>query len=508
MKKQILKNFISAWFYKFVKLGTSLLLIPIFIDEFGKDGYGIVILISSILSFSVLFEFGIRSGLVRFLAKCQASEDHQNFNEYFNTAIVIYLTIWVVLACVLIATAPFICIQFGIPEKYNEISILLLRTFGVITIFWSFVTPIFSAVTSAFNRYDITNYRQSILGTVSIVTIILAVKYLKIGIVGWAVLTAFFDFVTVCSIIFITFKLAPFLKMSATYYRRSKLSDMLGFGFISFIGWWSRKMKVDADPLILSSIFGPSVIPVYRAGVSMPSHTRPLIAALSGQIHTISTTLYAKGDLKRFNKVFETGTKYTLLMGVPMLVGFLFFSDDILSLWLGTRFTENELAVAAMCMQGMAIIDFCFYLEGSSYAVLYGMNKLKFMTFTDIGLGIINITSSILLVKYSSLGVPAVLLPTIMLEGVARPLYLYYTAGVMGYTKTHILPRIYTPVLIALLVTSLAGWLAEELLPSISLTNLLLKGFLVAVCCVGAMWFIGLNNVDRQEIFYTLKTKY
>jgi len=504
LKRQILKNFFSAWFSKFIKLGTSLLLVPIFIDELGKDGYGIVILVGSIISLSTLFEMGVRTGLVRFLAKSYSKKDFQLFNEYLNTSIVIYLGIWMLLSILLIYFSPLLATTFKVPNNYHDLAVILLRTFGVITIFWSFTSPIFSAITSAFNRYDVTNYRQSLISTISIISVIVAVKYFNVGIVGWAVLTVIFDAITTISIVVIAFQMTPFIAVSTKLFRKDRLIEMLKFGFIAFIGGWSRKMKIDADPLILSSFLGPAAIPIYRAGVAMPSHARPLIGALTGQIHTVSTAYYSTGDIVRFRKVFESGTKYTLLMGVPLLVVFLFFADDILQLWLGTRLTAKELHNAVLCMQGMAVIDFCFYLEGSSYAILYGMNKLKFMTFTDIFLGIINISASILLVKYSGWGIPSVLLPTIILEGLARPWYLYYTAKVMGYAQKSILPNIYLPAFTVLFLTVVAGWGINFLIVPNSLISLLAAGASLGCIWMITMWFLGLTDADRKDLKQTI----
>lgn len=507
MKKQILKNFFSSWFSKFIKLGTSLLLVPIFIDELGKEGYGIIILVGSIISFSTLFELGVRTGLVRFLAKSYSKRDFQLFNEYLNTAIVIYLGIWLMLSSLLIFGAPFLVTSFSVSNNYNNLAVLLLRTFGVITIFWSFTSPIFGAITAAFNRYDVTNYRQSLISTISIISVIIAVKYFNFGIVGWAFLTVIFDAITAVSILVIAFRLAPFIEVTNKKFKKSRLNEMLRFGFIAFIGGWSRKMKIDADPLILSSFLGPAAIPIYRAGVSMPSHARPLIGALTGQIHTVSTAYYSTGDTARFSKVFESGTKYTLLMGVPLLVLFMFFADNILQLWLGSRLTSQELHNAALCMQGMALIDFCFYLEGSSYAILYGMNKLKFMTFTDIFLGIINISASILLVRYSGWGIPSVLLPTIILEGLARPWYLFYTARVMGYPQRSIWPNIYLPAFAVLFITVLVGWVIDYLITPNSLVSLVVAGASLGVVWLVVVWLLGLTNADKIDFKQTIKFK-
>lgn len=480
-------------------------MVPLFIDSFGKDGYGVIILLGTILSFSILAEFGINAGLVRYLTKCSAIDDHESFNEYFNTGLVIYIGIWIILALSLYIFSPALARLFEVPLIYFDEMVLLLRTFGIITLFSSFTIPLFGSIASSYNRYDLKNYRETIIGTLSVLTIILAVEVFNIDIIQWAIITIAFQLVTFITICTIGFKLAPHLKITPRYFRKKKLKDMLSFGLITFIGGWSRKMKINADPLILSNFFGPVVIPVYRAGVSMPSHTRPLIAALSGQIHAVSTNLFTKGEFKKFNKVFETGTKFTLLMAVPMLLIFLFYAEEILIVWLGDSLSNKDIAIAANCMRAMAFIDFCFYMEGSSYAVLYAMNKLKFMTFTDLLLGVTNIVSSILLVQYSALGIFGVLVPTMVLECLARPLYLYYTAGMMGFPKEKIFNKIYLPILLVLIANALFILLLKTLIAPDNLFYLLTNGFLLGVFWVISTWILGLNSSDKKDVVETLK---
>jgi O-antigen/teichoic acid export membrane protein len=500
IKKQIVLNFISAWVSKMVKLGTALYITPMYIEVFGKENFGLIILLGTILAFSALADFGIRSGLIRYLAKSIAVKDNHSFNQYVNTSLLVYLCIWTVLTGLLLFFAADIVAFFKIPPSLVSLAILLLRTYGVISLFFNFCTPIFAAVSSSYNRYDVTNYREMIISFISIITIIIAVKYFHVGVIGWAVITVLFQILTFGVITLLAFRFAPYMKISTAYLSKTKFSEILKFGGITFIGGWSRKMKIDADPLVLSSFYGPGVIPLYRSGVSIPSHTRPLIAALSGQINTVSTSLYAQGDMKRFYKLFESGSKYTILMGTGMLVLLTVFAYPISHLWLGKVLNEEDIMVVARCMQLMAIVDFCFYIEGSSYTVLYAMNRLRFMTFTDIFLGVTNILASIALLKYSSLGTIAVLIPTVVLEGIARPFYLFYTASEIGYERYKVFMHILLPVLPVIGATFLGAFATRFFTSEFTLFTLILNIGIVGLIWLASVWFLSLNAEEKKEV--------
>ncbi|MBX9697303.1 MAG: oligosaccharide flippase family protein, partial [Alphaproteobacteria bacterium] len=361
IKKQIVKNFISAWLAKFIKLASSIYLVPLFVQHMGKDAYGLIILLTTILSFAVLADIGIRAGVTRYMTRAISLEDHKEFNKVLNTGIVIYISIWFLLSIALLLGTNGLITLFNVPKVFESDCRLLLRTYGVISLFWSFTTPLFGAVSSATNRYDLSNYRELIIGTLSMVVLVLAIHFFDIGIIGWALITILTQIVTAITMIRVAFYLAPFMKISIRFFDFSKVKELLQFGGITFIGGWSRRMKIDADPLLISSVMGPSFISLYRSGVALSSHSRVLLASFTGQINSVSTNLHARGDHDRLVQLFERGTRLTLLMGVPVLTLFMVFSNEFIDLWLGTTFSSHERLDITRCCQGMALVDFCFY---------------------------------------------------------------------------------------------------------------------------------------------------
>tara|TARA_B100000780_G_scaffold254099_1_gene202020 strand:+ start:11874 stop:13415 length:1542 start_codon:yes stop_codon:yes gene_type:complete len=502
-KKQVLKNLISAWLSKGIKLITGLFIIPVFISELGVEGYGLIIVLTSILSFTVLADFGIRASLVRYLISSKVNKNFFECNQFLNTAFAIYLLIFFCLASIIYLLAPQLADIMKVNKDLYSSFINLLRTFGIISIFISFMIPIFSAINASNNRYDIVNYRQGIIGTFSSLVMLIGVKFFSIGINGWAVISISSSLIIAISIAYEGFKQAPYLKIHPKFFDKKKISKILKFGGIVSIGGWSRMMKIEADPLIISSLTGMSDASLYRSGVTLPSHTRPLISAFCGQLHPLTTESHEKNDDKKTHLLFEKGSSITLLMGSIMLFFFIFFSNDLINIWLGNVLPKKDIIQVVYCLKAMALVDFCFYIEGSSYSILYAKNHLKFMTLTDLCLGITNILSSFLLYKFSDFGVVSVIIPTIIIEGLARPYYLFYTAKVIKYKTSLVWSKILKPSFKVILIVILTSLLISQLFNFFNfdfLLELIIKFFFFIFVSIFSIFFIGLDSLDRKTI--------
>src|SRR5258708_37438775 len=87
---QIVKNVSSSW----IALGTNVLvgifLTPFILHRLGDAAYGIWVLIFSITGYYGLFDLGIRSSLVRYVARAKASGDLNYASKIINTSLFTY----------------------------------------------------------------------------------------------------------------------------------------------------------------------------------------------------------------------------------------------------------------------------------------------------------------------------------------------------------------------------------------------------------------------------------
>src|SRR6478752_5412863 len=102
---EIFKNVSSSWFGLGVNILVGIFLSPFILHRLGDTAYGLWILIFSVTGYYGLFDLGIRSSIVRYVAKFSATEDHAELNRLVNTAMLGYTAIGIsALGITLLAT--------------------------------------------------------------------------------------------------------------------------------------------------------------------------------------------------------------------------------------------------------------------------------------------------------------------------------------------------------------------------------------------------------------------
>src|SRR5438105_15177418 len=97
LKFQALKNVGSSWAGLAVDIAVGFFLSPFILHRLGDDAFGLWVLIYSISGYYGLFDFGIRSSIVRYVSKYTALNDSEELNRVINTSLISYSAVAAVL---------------------------------------------------------------------------------------------------------------------------------------------------------------------------------------------------------------------------------------------------------------------------------------------------------------------------------------------------------------------------------------------------------------------------
>src|SRR5712691_3138344 len=89
-KVEILKNVCSSWCALGVNILVGILLSPFILHHLGDEAFGLWVLIFSITGYYGIFDFGIRSSLIRYVSKFQATSDKDELARLINTSLFTY----------------------------------------------------------------------------------------------------------------------------------------------------------------------------------------------------------------------------------------------------------------------------------------------------------------------------------------------------------------------------------------------------------------------------------
>src|ERR1700730_8884490 len=90
LKIRALKNVASSWGGLAVNIAVGFFLSPFILQHLGEDAFGLWVLVFSLTGYYGIFDFGIRSSLIRYVSKFQATGDKDELARLINTSLFTY----------------------------------------------------------------------------------------------------------------------------------------------------------------------------------------------------------------------------------------------------------------------------------------------------------------------------------------------------------------------------------------------------------------------------------
>jgi O-antigen/teichoic acid export membrane protein len=84
------KNVASGWLSLLIHVAVGFFLSPFILHKLGDAAFGLWVLIFSLTGYYGLFDFGIRSSVVRYVARFAASQDADQLTRFLNTSVATY----------------------------------------------------------------------------------------------------------------------------------------------------------------------------------------------------------------------------------------------------------------------------------------------------------------------------------------------------------------------------------------------------------------------------------
>jgi O-antigen/teichoic acid export membrane protein len=155
-KREIVKNVSSNWFALGLNVLVGVFLSPYVLHHLGDEAFGLWVLIFSITGYYGLFDLGIRSSIVRYVAKYWATGDVEEMNRLINTAIFSYGTIGIGAFLLTVIGSFYVEFIFHISGAVlSTARLLLLLVGGAISV--GFPLGVFGGILEGLQRFYLLN---------------------------------------------------------------------------------------------------------------------------------------------------------------------------------------------------------------------------------------------------------------------------------------------------------------------------------------------------------------
>lgn len=489
--RTVLRNIFSNWFGYAVTIGLGFFLAPYIVGRLGTSKYGVWTLVVSLTGYFGMLDLGIRSSVGRFVARHLARNDDQSVNRTISSAFAI-LGAGGMLALIV---SIILNLSFGVfkVEPSLESAARSALLISGLTIGLALPMGVFGAVLISLERFDVMT-AVNVAGALTRAALTLLVLKLGYGLVALAIITLAVGTCEYGAMAICAKRLYRPLRLSWKTIDSASCRELFGFGIYRFFWIVANQMIFFTDSTVIGIFLSAGAITYFAIPGSLINYGRNIVSLATDALYPVATRLDSKNDLSGLRELQISGTRLSLLIALPLCLGYVFLGKQFITLWMGEKY-----AVSAVYLAILAIPQLTSMSQNTSTLILAGMAKHRVLAYVALAEGVANLVLSIVLVRKMGLvGVAwGTVIPHLLTTAIIIPLY---TLRTLRMSPWNYLAKAYVrPLLCAVPVAAMCFGFATLIeRPS----WFVFGGEVVAVCGLFAIlsYYICLNAVQQASL--------
>ena len=396
------RNLAANWFGTIIGLMAVFFLSPFVVHTLGKTEYGIWGLLNVFTGYLGIFDLGVRMSLGRFIILYVGRQDHEGVNGTLKTGLGFFSLVGIAIMPLAIGAGFLFPVFFPtVPAAYhNEIRILLPLL--VLNIYLSAVSGGLTSILAAHDRFDLQQVVDiSVLAVRTGATVVVLLA--GYGIVGLTIVAVGASALSVMGNRWMAGRAYPHLKVWPLSISRERLRELFGFGIPLFISTVASKLVGQTDLVVVGMLFDMKAVAIYSVGATLVWYTGPLFGQIEGILFPSIQRSVATGDTDSVRWTYIRLWKAMLAFGLLLYLGFIFFGEAFIRLWMGPDFAQGH-AIMVVLSAGRLI----GLMAGGAGTVLYAQGRVWFLTVLSVAGCVLTLLLSLAFAGWLKWGLPGV----------------------------------------------------------------------------------------------------
>lgn len=406
--KNITKHVLLSMIYKGGHILANFLLVPLTIDFLDTENYGVWLTLSSFIGWFTFFDVGLGNGLRNKFAEAKSLGKLDLAKGYVSTA---YFTLGSICIALFLISISFSFIIdwseiFNTSDKLKEqLQILMPIVFGCFSLqlLSGLITPIFLAD----QNHSISGKISFINSVSTLVIIYILTQTLNSSLLYFGLIISLIPVLILVYLNVYAFT-GPYkiYSPSFNFVRKEYLNNIFGQGISFFIIQISTIVLVSTDNIIISQILGPEQVVPYNIAYKYMGISSMVLGIIVTPYWSSFTEAFTINDMDWIKKSMKSLRKITVL-AVAMTVLLVVVSGFAYNLWIG-----DKVIIPISLTFFMGIYFIVNIINAPNVIFINGVGKIRLQMYILIFGALVNIPLSIVLLKYTSLGVEAVIIAT------------------------------------------------------------------------------------------------
>lgn len=320
-------------------LVAAILVIPMLLRLMGAEGFGLVMIIWTLIGYFSLFDFGLGRALTKFVSMELGQQNPQALPDMIITAITLLVVLGITMACLIWLSVPWMVANVLKPITSDPAEVVLTFRFAALAIPFVVINVGLRAVLEGLLRFDLTNLIRVPFGLFTIISPAM-VAYLGYGlpavvlVIGVGILIAMLGY----AILLKTSTRGFNIETGGVHWSISK--RLLSFGGWISVSNFVAPVIFHLDRFVISAVLSVAVMAYYIVPYEVVTKTLILSSAIAGSLFPIFAKLPGANDRSHM-AIMLTGTKVVAALMIPVLSVVACFGYELLDLWVGQEVATN-----------------------------------------------------------------------------------------------------------------------------------------------------------------------
>ncbi len=391
-KIAIFKNVGSSWFALGFNILVGLFLSPYILHHLGDEAFGLWILIFSITGYYGLFDLGIRSSIIRYVAKYSTVADHDELNRLINTAFFTYSGIGMVAILITITASFHVSSMFRISGSSVQVARWLFLLVGS-AVALGFPVGVFGGILEGLQRFYVLNLTSMSATLVRALLIVLALRHGR-GLLTVALITVALPLLAGLINATVVLRILP-LHLGLKHLNRDSLKRIASYSGTTFIIIVAARLRFKTDAMVIGTFISSAAITYFTIGSRLMEYAGDVVSGLAQIFVPMSSKSDATGELSGLRKIFVAGNRACALIIFPLAAILIILGKSVIEAWVGVRYVATSYPVLLVLVVPYTLL----LAQSASSRVLFGMAKHRTLAIATLLEGAANLILSIFLVR-------------------------------------------------------------------------------------------------------------
>ncbi len=352
------------WVTQVFQLFPQLIFVPYLIGTIGEAGYGVYVLVWSLMSSIEQLQLSLQQGVVKYSAAFLAQKRQDEVNKVVSSSFV-YSILLAVLACAgTLVTAEF----------YSDSSFQIGTALVVVSIMVLFIFPLtpYIAVIQARQLYYVGAIAQTISKYLSLLAVVVWFRMANPSVEALIIIMAGTLFLARFAQVLLAYRLVPGLQNRLSAFDRRTFRLIISFGSVVVLLSLCVAANTTGIRWLMGILVSTSFV-THLAIILMPAMLlAQMVQAMTLTIMPATSAYEAIGNYRILKELLIRGMRYSAILVLAGVIVAALLMRNVLGAWVGSDYEF---------LGGYAFVIFCSvaFLMSTSVAhhMLKGMGKLK-----------------------------------------------------------------------------------------------------------------------------------